>query len=142
MVAGMIVGGGVGAFVVGPALAGPSAAGSHEETVEGGHGEAAPEFLSHLVEGLIVNPAGTGGTRLLLISVALVVDSEETATEAEDRDPEVRDALLGVLGRKTVDELTDTTRRDALKEELLAAVQGLGFGDRILRIHIPQFVVQ
>jgi len=141
LLGGLLIGGGAGAFVVGPMLAGQSTAEAEPES--GGHGEGSPsEFYSHVIDGLIVNPAGTGGTRLLLISVAIEVDSEETAQEAEDRDPEIRDALLSALGRKTIDELTDPGAREALKDEILQVIRGLGFAGELLQVHIPQFIVQ
>ena len=62
--------------------------------------------------------------------------------ELEDRDAQVRDALLSVLAEKTIEELTDTSRRDDLKSELLEAVRSLGFEGELLQLHIPQFVVQ
>ncbi len=139
---GLLIGGGAGAFVVGPMLAGQSTD-DGEKKSSGGHGAASSSaFHSHVVEGLIVNPAGTGGTRLLLISIAIEADSEDTVQEAEDRDPEIRDILLSALGLKTIDELTDPGAREALKAELLAAVRALGFSGELLHVHIPQFVVQ
>jgi flagellar FliL protein len=138
MAVGLLAGGGAGAFVVGPRLAGQAPAEAAEET---GHAEAGA-FHSHLVEGLIVNPAGTGGTRLLLISVAIVVDSEDAVGELEERDPELRDTMLSVLGSKTIEEITDPGARERLKGELLTALQALHIGGAVLQVHIPQFVVQ
>lgn len=140
MVGGLLIGGAAGALVVGPKLAGQPT--DDVESTSGGHGAtASSEFFSHVVEGLIVNPAGTGGTRLLLISVAIEVDLEGTAQEAEDRDSEIRDTLLSALGTKTIEELTDPSRREALKHELLEAIRALGFSGELLQVHIPQFVV-
>ena len=142
LLGGLLIGAGAGVFVVGPKLAGQPVDDGVEQT-SGGHGEAqSSEFHSHLVEGLIVNPAGTGGTRLLLISVAIEVDSEQTAQEVEERDSEIRDVLLSTLGIKTIDELTDPGSREALKHELLEAIRTLVFNGELLHIHIPQFVVQ
>lgn len=144
MVAGLVVGAASGVFFVGPMVAGqPDSAESHESGSAGGYGgESSGDVHTHLVQGLIVNPAGTGGTRILLISVAVVLDTEDAVTEAEERDPEVRDVLLGVLATKTVDELTDISRREELKGQLLVAVQSLELHGEVLQIHIPQFVVQ
>ena len=143
MLGGLVVGAAAGVLVVGPMIAGqPASAQSTDGGSSGGHGGSSSEVHSHAVAGLIVNPAETSGTRILLISVAIQVDSEDTVTELSDRDAEVRDALLAVLARKTVDELTDTSRRDGLKDELLEAIRALSFQGDLLQIHIPQFVVQ
>ena len=140
MLLGLLIGVGAGVFVVGPMLAGSPEATEADEQEE--HDAEDGEFHSHVVEGLIVNPAGTGGTRLLLISVAIEVDSETTVEEAADRGPEIRDVLLSALSTKTIAELTDPGAREALRVELLEAIRGLAFEGELLYVHIPQFVGQ
>lgn len=143
LLGGLVVGAAAGVLVVGPMIVGqPASAQSTDSQPSDGHGEPVSSVFSHAVDGLIVNPAMTSGTRILLVSLAIQVDSEDTVTELEDRDAEVRDALLTVLALKTVDELTDTSGRDALKGELLDAVRALTIQGKLLQIHIPQFVVQ
>lgn len=158
LVVGALLGGGAGAFFAGPLLAdmilGPvgapadavhpdsAADGAHAQKDDGhggGHGAGA---ASYLVENLVLNPAGSNGTRFLMASVSLDLAREEAAAEMKTRDAQVRDALLTVLGHKTVEQLTDITARDSLKAELKGAVTGLFPEGTVTGIYLPQFVIQ
>jgi flagellar FliL protein len=112
----------------------------------GGHGEegeaAADGEQLHLIDNLVVNPAGSGGTRFLLASVALEPASESVTEELASRDVELRDALLRTLGSKTVDELVDINLREALATELLGAVEAIVGEGEIRRVFLPQYVIQ
>lgn len=157
LVVGALVGGGAGAFFAGPLLAdmilGPtdasaaethadSTAAEHEEE-DGGHGGGhSAGAANYLVENLVLNPAQSNGTRFLMASVSLDLATVEAAAEAEARDAQVRDALLTVLGHKTVDELTNIAARDSLKVELQAAVAELFPEGTVTAIYLPQFVIQ
>ena len=157
IVAGVVLGGGAGVYLAGPLLAGgpPPAAGSAAGG-EGGHGEAAAESeggehgeqgakeggVVHLVENLVLNPARSGGSRFLLLSVGFGVKDDATAKVLADRDPELRDVIIRCFGAKTVDELVDVTMRDSLKVELQQAV-GDRFGPgTVSAVYFPQFVIQ
>jgi flagellar protein FliL len=149
----LLGGGAAGVFALGPMLGG----GGHAESEEGGHGEAeeegghgkksgghgasagSPVFA---IENLVVNPAGTQGTRFLIATVAIEAADAETATELHARDPEIRDVLLGLLSKRTVDQLSDLDGRENLKEEIRVAIEGVVGAKRIVRVFIPQYVLQ
>lgn len=149
-VATLVLGGGVGAFVVGPMLAGGAAEGTTVSAAEhggevaaasGGHGgEAVSEDYS--IENLVVNPAGTQGARFLIVTLTLVPDDGATRDQLVARDAEIRDRLLQVLAAKTVGELSDPSQREQIKEEILAAVAAVVKPGKIRRIFLPQFVLQ
>lgn len=139
-------GGAIGAMAVGPkvgsvlaarATAAPKAKGGHG----GGHGEGESAPL-HVVDNLVVNPAGSGGSRFLLTSIALETASADEAEELKLRDLEIRDAFLLVLGSKTVEQLSDIAQRAELSRELMDSVQALVGEGIVERILIPQFVIQ
>lgn len=139
-----------GVFLVGPMVARASgyvntpkpAAEAHAEEGEKKEGEG-PKSSIHNVDNLVLNPAGSGGTRFLMCSVAIELSDEKLADVLTSRDAEVRDAALRVLGAKTVDELTDMSQRDALKDEVRVALDEL-FKKKgaIRRLYFPQFVIQ
>jgi flagellar FliL protein len=153
---GIAVGGVAGSIVVGPLVAEGA-----EETAaatececqedgehEGGEGEgehgagAASAKPVHVVENLVVNPAQSGGTRYLISTIAFSVKDSTVVEKMGQRDAEVRDALLKVLGAKSVVQLSDMTHRPALKEEVRTAVGGL-FGNKAVKdVFFPQFVIQ
>lgn len=153
---GAVAGGGAGAVFAGPAIAemilGPAeavAAEGHapEKTDDhgksddhgGGHGASAANYL---VENLVLNPAQSNGTRFLMASVSFDLSEASAAEEMKARDAQVRDAILTVLGHKTVEELTDIGGRDSLKSELKTAVSGIVPDGAVQGIFLPQFVIQ
>jgi flagellar FliL protein len=150
---GLAVGGGTGAMLIGPMMAqklgrgaAPSqAAAAHAEEPE----EAAPDSADasgapsvHLLENLVLNPAGSGGSRFLLLSVAIETSGPNTVTAFQARDAELRDIMLTALGSKTVDQLTDITTREGIKTELLATITARFGKNAVKRLYFPQFVVQ
>ena len=156
IVAGLAVGGGTGAVVVGPMVAkkmGKVVAPHADSTAAEGGGEAkaegekgkeggAAESNVHLLENLVLNPAGSGGSRFLLFSVAIETSTAVAGTEMTAHDAELRDIILTALGGKTVDQLTDMSLRDGIKSEVqVAIVKRFGKGT-VKRLYFPQFVVQ
>ncbi|MGI9625696.1 MAG: flagellar basal body-associated FliL family protein [Longimicrobiales bacterium] len=116
----------------------------HGETEAGGGGgeEPAAAGVVHLVDNIVVNPAGSNGTRYLLASVAF-----ETADGSFDdvitaRDLEIRDGLIRVLGMKSVGQLTDYAFREELVLELQASIESVLGANTVQRIYLPQYVIQ
>ena len=152
IVLGVVLGGGAGAYLAGPLLAGgaPKAAagdsghaakaGEHGDE-EGAAGDGAAATV-HLVENMVLNPAASGGSRFLLLSVGFAVKDEAGAKVLETRDPELRDVVIRFLGAYTVDELVDIARRDSLKVGLRAAVTERFGAGAVRDVYFPQFVVQ
>jgi flagellar FliL protein len=149
---GLAIGAAAGVFLLGPMVArasgyAPGAAQSakHDEKKEEGKAgeEGGAKSTIHNVDNLVLNPAGSGGTRFLMCSVAIELADEKFAEVLNSRDAEVRDAVLRVLGQKTVDELTDVAQREAFKAEVQGALDGL-FKQKgaIRRLYFPQFVIQ
>ncbi|ARA94765.1 MAG: flagellar basal body protein FliL [Bacteroidetes bacterium] len=94
------------------------------------------------LEGLIVNPAGTEGTRYLMISLGLEAPSAEVFAEISRKDIVVRDTVLKILGTRTVQELSQIESRDRLKTELRSAINGVLTEGEISRLYFTQFVLQ
>ncbi len=148
---GLTIGARAGSLVVGPLVAEGDAAGECSCEEEGGHGEEGGAVDSHgnpiakptyNVENLVLNPAGSGGTRYLVLSVSFSVKDSTTVTKMKDRDAELRDILLKVLGAKSVPQLSDMAARPALKAEVRAQAGRL-FGEKtITDVFFPQFVIQ
>jgi len=159
---GLLGGGVAGALVAGPLLAKQAVAaaesaaiamvagegaGEHGETEKekskgGGHGEAAGGAAVHEVQGLVLNPAGSGGTRFLLAGLALELADSTVMETMKQRDIEVRDAVLRVLGSKSVAELSDMAGRPLLKQQIQAAVDSIFGEETISAVYFPQFVIQ
>jgi flagellar FliL protein len=143
-----LIGAGAGAWFGGPlvtpmiaeaAAGGGEGGGGHGGGHGGEGGEAAEGPL--LIDNLVLNPAGSGGTRLLVAAVSLDADADAQETLAA-RDAEARDLLLMILSSRTVDELSDISLRETLREDLRRALNALLGYDGVHRIFLPQFVIQ
>ena len=146
---GLAIGGGTGAAFVGPMVAkkmGKAPEALAAEGAEAGHetepvepGTVAPV---HLMENLVLNPAGSGGSRFLLLSVAIEASSSTMEADMTARDAELRDIILTSLGTKTVDQLTDIANREGIKNEVQTAIIARFGKSSVKRLYFPQFVVQ
>jgi flagellar protein FliL len=137
-VVGILAGAGAGLFALGPMLA--KRGGGHAPAVKAA--EQANSFVVHAVENLVLNPAGSGGTRFLMVNATFELKEGGTEQLMKDHEAEVRDHILGLLGKKTVDELTDMTRREGLKKEVIDAVAPLFPKGAVKKVFFPQFVIQ
>ncbi len=144
---GSLAGLGAGVVAIGPAMAAPAAAtaDSAAHSAEGGEG-ATPDSASStapiVLSNLVMNPAGSRGTRFLLVSVGFEFNPAMSAEEFALRETEIRDRVIGVLSTKTVDDLVDYTRREGYRAEIVAALDSLLAGIKVRRVFFPQFVIQ
>ena len=158
---GLAVGGGTGAALLGPMMAkkmgkvtpivaadsahgGEAAAadGEHAAPAEGGKTGATTEAAIHVLDNMVLNPAGSGGSRYLLLTVAIEVGSPTSLESFKARDAELRDIVLTTLGTKPVEQLTDVATREQFKVEITKAVDERFGKKSVKRIYFPQFVVQ
>lgn len=167
LVAALIAGTGSGMFVIGPMLAKKSGyvvaplpdsaggeqgeGGGHETTGGGEHGGKEGEGGAsasnlHLIDNLVLNPAGSGGTRFLMIAAAVEFKESKMVDAFKARDAEVRDVVLRVIGARTVDELSNMAMRDTLRriiaDSLTLLVPKAERKGAIQRVFFPQFVIQ
>jgi flagellar FliL protein len=117
--------------------------GAHGQPSDGGHGGGGGEEAEGplLLNSLVLNPAGSGGTRLLVAALSIDADAEAQAT-LEDRDGEARDLILTILASRTIDELSDIALRDEIREDLRHGLNEMLGWDGVHRIFFPQFVIQ
>ena len=94
------------------------------------------------IRGMVVNPAGSEGRRYLTVNLGLEVDRASVVEELRQKDVVVRDALLKLLGDRTVEELADVTLRSELKEELRDTVNAVLREGQVGRMYFTQYVLQ
>ena len=118
------------------------AAAAEAHAAKGGeHGDAKPPLYT--ISDLVLNPAGSGGTRFLMLSVAFDMADSAGVESMKLRDAEIKDAVLALVGGKTVDELAEVSAREPLKAEIRALVNGITKKPKaIKRVSFPQFVIQ
>ena len=96
----------------------------------------------HEVRGLVVNPAGSDGSRYLMVHIGFESSSEAVITELTDKDVVMRDTILKLLGEETVASLADISQRTRLKEALREAVNEILSEGEVQRLYFTQYVLQ
>ena len=113
-----------------PAVTKKKESGSHQE----------PTFYA--VKNIVVNPAGTGGTRFLSVSFAFQLDSPELAAEMESKEIIVRDILITILSAKTVAQLTDPKQKEIVRYQIKKRVTELLKTEELAAVYYTDFVLQ
>jgi flagellar FliL protein len=94
------------------------------------------------IEDIVVNPAGSGGTRYLCTTVALESTEPVVADEVAEREPQIRDILIEILSERTVEDLSVLSARDELRAEIKTAVNNLLVSGEVVGVYLSNFVLQ
>lgn len=95
-----------------------------------------------MVSELIVNPAGTEGTRFLSASIGFEVYSKHTMELMTKREHLVRDALITILGSKTIDQLSDPKQKEVIRFQIKKRTEQLLQVDDLAAVYFTQFILQ
>ena len=91
---------------------------------------------------LIVNLADQGGKRYLRITMEMELSAPEVLEEIGRRLPQLRDAILMVLPSKQYSDISTTEGKVALRDELIAKMNGSLKTGTVKNIYFTEFVVQ
>jgi flagellar FliL protein len=126
-----------------------STAGGHGESGGGDHGgshggsaAAAARGNIYSIDNIIVNPAGTGGSRFLSTSISFELKSNQLVKDFESRDAVIRDALITILSSKTVTQLTNPKQREITRYQIRKRVAQLLNTEDIEGVYYTDFVLQ
>ncbi|MEE9442138.1 MAG: flagellar basal body-associated FliL family protein [candidate division Zixibacteria bacterium] len=101
-----------------------------------------PDSDIYLINEIIVNPAGTGGTRFLSTSIGFELKSAKAGKLFRERDAVVRDALITILSSQSVPQLSDFKQRERLRKLIKLRVQKLLKTDDIEAVYFTEFAMQ
>jgi len=109
-----------------------------------GHGSSEEDGSGdiHLIENIIVNPAGTGGRRFLSTSIGFELSTPEATSLFEAREAVVRDALITILSSQSIPELSDFKQREKLRKLIQLRVEKLLETEEIAAVYFTEFVLQ
>lgn len=91
---------------------------------------------------LLVNVAGTMGSRYLLASVTLVGTAPEFKALVEKHEPQLRDVAMTALATKTIADLEKPGSRNLVRSELLAGFNQILGGATVQEIYLTEFAIQ
>ncbi len=109
-----------------------------------GNGEEGGGEEAHIFEvrDIIVNPAGTGGTRFLSASVGFEVEDNETMDLFKARQAQIKDALITILGSKNIEQLTDMKQKEIARLQIKKRVAQLLDTEELMAVYFTDFVIQ
>lgn len=123
----------------------------------GGHGAAAPAASGHggaagaaagaaanifALDPFIVNIYDGQELRYLKVKVELEMVSPAIKAEIEGRLAPIRDSILILLSAKTLQDIQDVQGKNALKDEILGAINKSIPPGKIAKVYFTDFVVQ
>lgn len=91
---------------------------------------------------IIVNLAATNAERYLKMEIVLEMESEKMRKEMDMRLPQVQDLFIAISSTKTLEDISTTSGRNMLRQELIDKVNSLLHSGRIVNIYFTEFVVQ
>ena len=111
----------------------------HSATADAGKESKRAELRKVTLDSFVVNLADPGMRRYLRAKITLEFTSPLLEEELNQKMHRIRDAIIAVLRAKTTDQLG---QEDALKRELLSAVNSQLDNGRILALYFEEFIVQ
>lgn len=113
----------------------------------GGHGEGGAtqvkgKYTAPLGGKVLVNIAGTMGTRYLLANVTLVSSQALLKDLVERNDAELRDVAAGVLASKTIADLEKPGSRNLIRTELLSVFNNVLGEGVVSELYLTEFAIQ
>jgi flagellar FliL protein len=112
------------------------------EGESGGEAKGAGESNYYNIESIVVNPAGTGGTRYLSCGISFEMEDAAGVKEFEAKGAQVKDLLITILSSKTVDELADIRQRNQMRRQILAIVNRFLSPTQAKAVYLTDFVLQ
>jgi flagellar FliL protein len=91
---------------------------------------------------MLVNVAGTMGTRYLMTSVTLVGNTAEFKNKIEDNKDQLMDLATGTLSSKTISDLEKPGARNVIRAELMTVFNNALGGPVVQEIYITEMAIQ
>lgn len=121
-----------------------SASGSSDASVSSGSepGKGGKAKVMVPLTKLLVNVAGTMGTRYLMTSVTLVGNTQDFKTKIEDNKDQLMDLATGALSSKTISDLEKPGARNVIRAELMTVFNNALGGSVVQEIYITELAIQ
>lgn len=91
---------------------------------------------------VLVNVAGTQGTRYLLVNMTLVSFNGELKSLIEKHEAEMKDVAASALANKTIADLEKPGARNVIRSELISVFNNVLGDGTVTEIYLTEFAVQ
>jgi flagellar FliL protein len=129
-------------LTVAPETASAPASSPVAATDSGKTGTPGPTKVTVPMNKLLVNVAGTMGTRYLMTSVTLVGNTADFKDRIENNKDQLMDLATGALSSKTIADLEKPGARNVIRSELLTVLNNALGGPVIQEIYITELAIQ
>jgi flagellar FliL protein len=125
------------------ALLGAGAAAAEAEASASKEGApSASQQQSIALNKLVVNVAGTMGSRYLLTSITLMGSSSGFRRRVVEKEPQLRDVASSILMAKTIADIEKPGARNVIRGELLAGFNSILGDPGAQEIYFTEFAIQ
>jgi len=125
--------------------ANPPAAGQVKEE-EGAKKEAEEKVelgkFIFTIEDILLNPAGTDGRKIFMLSIAFDLASEVDKKSCEEKKDILKDAVNSIAGSKTLVQLNNIAFRDTLRSEIVKEINKTIKDLKINRVYFSKYIIQ
>ena len=113
-------------------------------SAEGGEGEHGDRHIGKIVplDDFVVNISDHERDRYLKLKAELELSIPELTDELDQRMPQIRDLIIGLLGNKSFEEVRTIEGKNFLREEILLRINSLLVSGKVKRVFFTEFVVQ
>ena len=115
----------------------PDASGKAVEVVE-----EKPIGEFYMVDGIMVNPAGSKGARFLRASAALEALDSQVMAELARRDVQIRDILITELSANSIGQLMDPVSKEEIRNAIIQKVNRLLTSGSLTNLYFLEYIVQ
>jgi len=93
------------------------------------------------IEDLIINPAGTSGQRLLLLSIGFGVSTEEQLNMLRENEVIIKDMVINTVSQKTLGTLSRIELKDSLKVELANNINAIYPKTNVKNVYFSKYLI-
>jgi flagellar FliL protein len=115
---------------------------SKDKAKEGAEEKESEVPFFYSVGDIVINPAGTNAQRVMLVSLALQLKSDEEVKKMGEREALVKDIIVTSLSSKSIENLTAMGYKDSLKVELKTKLNAKLHGLNIKDIYFTKYIIQ
>lgn len=93
------------------------------------------------IEDLIINPAGTSGQRLLLLSIGFGVGGDEELTLLQENEVIIKDMVINTVSQKSLGTLSKIELKDSLKIELANKINDTYPKAKVKNVYFSKYLI-
>jgi flagellar protein FliL len=93
------------------------------------------------IDDIILNPAGTDGKKIFLMSISFDLSSEKDKEVFKEKEILVKDAVISTTSAKNLTQLNNIAYRDTLRTEIVKEINTRIQNIKINRIYFSKFII-